>query len=139
ALQRRVTASRHNFLASREPEDMAALERAGITDDFTMGYADTAGFRLGTSRPVRRIDASTRTLSRLVLHPLAVMDSTLSESKYMRLSAEEAQEYCFHLTRETAKAHGELVLLWHNTSVVEANGGYHRELYGRILDKIKRS
>jgi hypothetical protein len=136
ALRRTVTSNRHHFLASREPEDMAALEKAGITDDFTAGYADTAGFRLGTSRPVRWINASNRTLSNLTLHPLAVMDSTLSESKYMGLSAEEAREYCFRLAEETKRAHGELVLLWHNTSVVEG-AGYHRELYGRILDKIK--
>ncbi|MDR1601820.1 MAG: polysaccharide deacetylase family protein [Tannerella sp.] len=136
ASEQEITANRHHFLASREPEDMAALEKVGITDDFTMGYADTAGFRLGTSRPVRWINASTRTLSHLVLHPLTVMDSTLSESKYMGLSAGEAQEYCFRLTEEAKKAHGELTLLWHNTSVIEG-AGYHRELYNRILDKIK--
>ncbi|MDR2120772.1 MAG: polysaccharide deacetylase family protein [Tannerella sp.] len=135
ALGREITSNRHHFLASREPEDMTALETAGITDDFTMGYADVAGFRLGTSRPVRWINASTRTLSRLILHPLTVMDSTLSESKYMGLAAGEAQEYCFRLTEETKKARGELVLLWHNTSVVEG-AGYHMDLYNRLLDKI---
>lgn len=33
-----VTYNRHHYLASREPEDMVWLEKAGITDDFTMGY-----------------------------------------------------------------------------------------------------
>ncbi|MDR1330769.1 MAG: polysaccharide deacetylase family protein [Tannerella sp.] len=135
ALGRKITANRHHFLAAREPEDMAALEKAGITDDFTMGYADAAGFRLGTSRPTRWINASKRTLSSLVLHPLTVMDGTLSDSRYMGLSAAEAKEYCFRLMDETKKACGEFTLLWHNTSATE-DAGYHRELYNDILDKI---
>ena len=35
---------------------MVWLEKAGITDDFTIGYPDVAGFRLGTSRPVHWIN-----------------------------------------------------------------------------------
>jgi hypothetical protein len=45
-----VTCNRHHFLASREPEDMEALLRSGISHDYTMGYADVAGFRLGGRR-----------------------------------------------------------------------------------------
>lgn len=45
---RPVNYNRHHYLASCEPEDMDWLEKAGITDDFTMGYPDVAGFRLGT-------------------------------------------------------------------------------------------
>ncbi|MFQ9022602.1 MAG: hypothetical protein ACLR6J_18125 [Parabacteroides merdae] len=39
-----VTYNRHHYLASREPEDMVWLEKAGITDDFTMGYPDMPVF-----------------------------------------------------------------------------------------------
>ena len=42
-----VRFNRHHFLAIREPEDMDQIEAAGVTDDFTMGYADVSGFRLG--------------------------------------------------------------------------------------------
>ncbi|MDR1407646.1 MAG: polysaccharide deacetylase family protein [Tannerella sp.] len=138
ALNCSITASRHHFLSAREPEDMAALEKAGITDDFTMGYADVAGFRLGTSRPVRWIDASARRLSRLRLHPLAVMEATLSERRYMALSAAGAQACCFRLMDEAKRGGGEAVLLWHNTSVAEG-AGYHRELYRSVLHKIIES
>jgi hypothetical protein len=138
AFGRKITANRHHFLASHEPEDMAILEKAGITDDFTMGYADVAGFRLGTSRPSRWINASDRTLSHLVLHPLTIMDATLSENKYMGLSAKDAHELCFQLVDETKKVNGELTLLWHNTTVIETRG-YHRVLYNNILDKTKES
>ena len=44
-LQKEVHYNRHHFLACREPEDMEQIEAAGIVEDFTMGYADVAGFR----------------------------------------------------------------------------------------------
>ncbi|MDR2042262.1 MAG: polysaccharide deacetylase family protein [Tannerella sp.] len=135
ALAQEIGASRHHFLAAREPEDMAALEQAGITDDFTMGYADVAGFRLGTSRPVRRMDPSTRRLSALTLHPLTVMDVTLSDPRYMGLNREEALEQALRLVEQVRQFNGELTLLWHNTSVAEG-AGYHPTLYGDLLKEI---
>ncbi|MDR1336934.1 MAG: polysaccharide deacetylase family protein [Tannerella sp.] len=131
-----ITRNRHHFLAAREPEDMEYLERAGITDDYTMGYADVAGFRLGTSLPVRYINPVTRRLSpTLTLHPLTVMDSTLNEVKYMNLTFDRAEECCMRLVNNIRKANGELTLLWHNTSVIERNG-YLRRLYDRLVNKL---
>jgi len=127
-----VRHNRHHFLASQEPEDMEYLERAGITDDFTMGYADVAGFRLGTSLPVRFINPVTCRLTSLTLHPLIIMDSTLNEVKYMNLSTERAEDYCMRLVQNIRQVNGELTLLWHNTSVIEQEG-YLRELYTRLL------
>ena len=51
-LQKEVHFNRHHFLACREPEDMEQIEAAGIVEDFTMGYADVAGFRLGDRKSV---------------------------------------------------------------------------------------
>jgi len=131
-----ITQNRHHFLASREPEDMEYLEKAGITDDYTIGYSDVAGFRLGTSYPVRYINPTTCHLSSLTLHPLTIMDCTLDEQKYMNLSAEEAEEYCQKLINNVRNVNGELTLLWHNTSAV-AGCGYLRELYEKIINSIE--
>jgi hypothetical protein len=124
--------NRHHFLASREPEDMEYLEKAGITDDYTMGYADVAGFRLGTSLPVHYINPVTQRLSALALHPLIIMDCTLNELKYMNLAADRAEEYCIRLIDNVRNVNGELTLLWHNTSVVEKSG-YLRNLYSKLI------
>lgn len=130
--------NRHHFLACREPEDLDRLEAAGLTDDFTMGYADAAGFRLGTCRPVRWINPVTRRLSSLTLHPLAVMDCTLDEEKYMGLDDREAYAYCANLIDEVRKAGGELVVLWHNSSLRESSGSYHRALYLHLLNELAK-
>jgi hypothetical protein len=128
--------NRHHFLASREPEDMEYLAKAGFTDDYTMGYADVAGFRLGTSLPVRFINPVTRRLSALVLHPLTVMDGTLNETEYMNLTGDRAEEYCVRLIRNIRNVNGELSLLWHNTSAVERLG-YLRGLYGKLIKMLE--
>jgi hypothetical protein len=131
-----IVDNRNHFLASREPEDMELLEKSGITDDFTMGYADIAGFRLGTSKPVRFINPATRRLTSLILHPLIIMDSTLSEKKYMDLTCEEAQEYCKKLINNIKQVNGELTLLWHNTSFFIRNDSYLHKLYFNMIEHI---
>jgi hypothetical protein len=135
AIGDRVSLSRHHFLACREPEDTDVLETAGITGDFTPGYADAAGFRLGTSRPVRWINPVTRRLSPLVLHPLLIMDCTLKDSKYMGLSAGEAESYASALIEQARQAGGEVTLLWHNTSLLPSPGNYLPALYDTLLKK----
>lgn len=130
--------NRHHYLASREPEDLTKLIKAGITDDFTMGYADVSGFRLGTCRPVKWINPMTRQLTSLTLHPLSVMDCTLSESQYMGLSPDEAYQYCAGLVREIRQHRGEIVWLWHNTSFAGTESDYHKKLYVRLLNELKR-
>ncbi len=130
-----VTYSRNHFLRSREPIDMLTLFDVGITDDFTMGYADVSGFRLGTSRSVRWINPRTKQLTSLVLHPLTVMDVSLSEERYMGLNEEEAYRYALGLIEETKKHNGDLTLLWHNTSV-EKDLSYQRNLYERLIEYL---
>ncbi len=133
-----VRLNRHHFLASREPEDMNQLETAGFTDDFTIGYADVAGFRLGTCHPVRWINPVTRKLSSLRLHPLTIMDCSLDEPQYMGLGYKEARDYCINLIDQTRHVGGDLVLLWHNTSFENESKSYHRELYCYLLKELAR-
>ena len=138
---RQVSYNRHHFLTSREPEDATFLEAAGITDDFTMGYADVSGFRLGTSRPVRWIDPTTRRLSGLTLHPLTVMDTTLSSPFYMALNYDEALAYCCRLIEQTERMSGEVALLWHNDAfnVTERTHypAWQSGLYRELLDILR--
>lgn len=128
-----ITMSRNHYLASLKPSDMRYLIDAGITDDYTLGYADMAGFRLGTARPVKWIDPERKILTNLTLHPLIVMDCTLNESKYMGLSMDDAFKMYKNLKFEVHKYGGEFVLLWHNDSVSTLSKTYHRELFEKIL------
>ena len=107
------------------------LEDAGFTDDFTMGFADEAGFRLQTTRAIRFINPVSLRVTKLTLHPLTVMDCTLSNENYMNLSEDEAYFLCERLIAKVKMHHGDLCLLWHNS--IFAENGYHRSLYPKIL------
>jgi hypothetical protein len=126
--------SRHHYLQWREPEDVVYMEQAGITDDFTLSYADAAGFRAGTCRPYRFINPCTKTLANVMIHPLEIMDCSLDSESYMHLGYEEALEHCRNIIKQVDKHHGELVLLWHNTEFLGLN--YQEKLYKSILDYI---
>ena len=61
------------------------------------------------------------------------MDVTLSD--YRQLSYRQAWETIVQLIEQVKKHHGELVLLWHNTSVADATS-YHRQLYNDIITHL---
>ena len=113
---------------------MQRLADAGYTDDFTMGFADQAGFRLQTSRAVRWINPKTMRLTHLTLHPLMVMDNTLSQPNYMNLTEDEAYFLCERLIDKVRLHHGDLCLLWHNSNINDST--YHRSLYEKVIDCI---
>jgi hypothetical protein len=139
AIGEKVFYNRHHFLRSKEPQDMQYLISAGITDDFTLGYADVAGFRLGTSQSVKWIDVRTKTVTDLNLHPLILMDVSLSEEKYMNLTFDEALEYAKILINKVKEFNGELVLLWHNSVLTDENSFGHKELYRELLKHLKNT
>jgi hypothetical protein len=115
-------------------EKMQQLVDMGVKDDFTMMFADQAGFRLQTTRAVRWINPMTWQLTELTLHPLTVMDCTLSHTRYMGLSEDEAYFECQRLFEKIHQNAGEVVLLWHNTII--NNETYHKSLYPKVLELV---
>lgn len=132
-LRQPVTKVRYHYLAAREPEDILFLQHVGLLDDYTMGYADVAGFRLGTCRPVRSIIPSMGQMTRIILHPLTLMDCTLDRHDYMDLDPVDALEYGRQLIRTTCQFHGELNLLFHNNYLAKEVHPFHSRLYRELL------
>lgn len=115
-------------------DQLQRLADAGYTDDFTMGFADQAGFRLQTSRAIRWINPKTMQLTPLTLHPLIIMDNTLSQANYMNLTEDEAYFLCERLIDKVRLHHGDLCLLWHNSNINDRT--YHRSLYEKVISCI---
>lgn len=116
-------------------EKMQQLVDMGVKHDFTMMFADHAGFRLQTTRAVRWVNPKTWQLTELTLHPLTVMDCTLSHAHYMGLTEDEAYFECQRLFEKVYQNAGEVVLLWHNTSIDKQ--GYHRSLYEKLIEMLR--
>ena len=126
--------SRHHFLRWREAEHIEYIESANIKEDFTLSYPDCAGFRMGTCRPYFFINPKTQSVTNVIVHPLQIMECTLSENKYMNLDYEKALLYCKNIIQTVDDHNGELNILWHNTSFMD--GSYHDKLYSELLNFI---
>jgi len=132
-----VVHNRHHFLALREVQDMWALADAGIKHDYTLGYSEVAGFRLGVCHPISLFDPIKLEPIPLIEHPLIVMDCTLDRREYMGLAEDGAFRYCRQLVDQTRKHKGEFVALWHNTELWPMCGAYHARLYRRLLEYLR--
>lgn len=136
ALGEKITLHRSHYLRMNTVEAMAALAASGIRDDYTMGWADRIGFRMGTTRPVRWVNPQTMQLTPLTLHPLNIMDCTLSNENYMNIQDEaEAYYTCQQLIDKVRQHGGELVLLWHNSNLTPET--YHKSLYQDIIAYLR--
>ena len=137
AFRQRPRGLRHNKLTSCEPEDLLQAYVSGFRNDYSMGYADVVGFRLGTCRPVKFINPNTRLLTELILHPLVLRDLTMSDQRYMALEQDEAERIAHDLIRTTARYNGELTLLWHNDLLSQKTHPWHSVLYRSMLRLIE--
>lgn len=115
-----VTTSRQHYLRFEVPRTWRCLSEAGISTDSTLGYAAEPGFRCGTSKPFPVFDIDQRKEIDLVERPLLIMDVSLR--LYKKFSIEESIELCKKIMDQVKKHNGELVFLWHNSSLSEIEG-----------------
>ncbi|MEN9303677.1 MAG: hypothetical protein RL264_2106 [Bacteroidota bacterium] len=128
-IKNRVHNSRQHFLYLRFPYTYETLQAQEITDDYSMGYADIAGFRAGTARSFLWFDLKKNEVSKLRVHPFAYMDGTLNE--YLKLSPTEAKEKIQALFDEVKNFGGDFVFIWHNETI----GDYaHWKGWSDVLD-----
>lgn len=114
-LQRKVTSSRQHFLRFRLPETYSSLLTCGFTDEYSMGFAEVAGFRAGTARSFLWFDVTQNRITDLRIHPFVYMDGTLNE--YLHLSQEECKEKISSLIQEVKDYGGDFVFIWHNETI----------------------
>lgn len=133
-LPRHNTFHRSHYLRILPPTLMHLYSDAGITDDFSLAYASAPGFRLGTARPSRAIDPSDGRLLPITLHPLTLMDTTLSDPRYLHLCKDEALTLATSLIDTTLRHEGDVTLLFHNTSFHPSS--YHQSLYTSLIKHL---
>jgi hypothetical protein len=127
-----ITKSRLHFLRIAMPRTYQILENCGISEDYSMGFAELPGFRAGTCTPFRFYDLSVEKETNLYIVPFGVMDGTLNQ--YMGLNAASAVEKVKELAQQVRNVEGTMVTIWHNQSFSETREwkGW-RSVYPRIL------
>ena len=116
-LGREIVRSRFHYVRLFMPESYRYICASGITEDYSMGYPDEPGFRAGIARPFYFYDLSEDKQTNLKIVPFQVMDVTLYQ--YKKLDPVAAKELILKLIKETRKAGGLFVSIWHNTSLLE--------------------
>ena len=111
----KVKKSRQHFLQLSFPETYRRLIKAGIDEDFTMGYPSQTGFRAGICTPFYFYDLEKETTTNLKIVPFQVMDVTLRD--YMKLTPEQATNEIERLMTEVKNVGGTFVSIWHNETV----------------------
>ena len=135
-LHRTIVRSRFHFLRLQLPVSYRMLQHAGIRHDYTMGYADTTGFRAGISSPFPFYDLERDHETELTIHPFCVMDTTLQ--KYLRLTPDEGVERYRSLIDSLRRVGGTFCCIVHNQNLCERYGwqGW-RHAYEQMLDIAK--
>ncbi len=114
-LNRKVSIGRQHFLKLRFPETYIQYIKAGILEDYTLGFAQKSGFRTGTLRTHAWFNVKRNETTDLQLHPFAYMDGTLLE--YEHLSIEAAKKEIKIMYDEAVLFGGNFIFLWHNETI----------------------
>ena len=123
---------RHHYLRSAPDRLAAELRGAGLRYDSSIGWPSLPGLRAGTPYPYRLWDPEAREPGGWEL-PLAVMDATLAEERYLALGPEGAYEAAVAALEPVAEHGGAVALLWHPPSHhPRLSSGFDR-VYRRLL------
>ncbi len=131
-----VHRSRQHYLMLSFPETYKNLLRAGIREDFSLGYADDIGFRAGFAGDFFWYDLEAETSTTLRIFPFQVMDVTLKN--YLQLTASEAIEEINDIVKQVKFYGGTFISLWHNSSFAASHGWAEWAMVYEALIKVAK-
>lgn len=124
--------SRQHYLRFQIPSTFRALEELGVSEEYSMAYADQNGFRSSTCFPYPFFDLTKDEVTSLTIHPTCFLDITsVRNSNSMTEAKKELEE----LYNEVKSVGGHMITVWHP----EVLNGYDvpfgsKELYVHLLD-----
>ncbi|MDT0636364.1 polysaccharide deacetylase family protein [Spectribacter hydrogenoxidans] len=123
--------SRMHYLRWRHPDTLRNLSAAGVTHDYTLGYAEAPGFRCGTCFEYEAYDPVDDTSVPIQLTPLVAMDVSLLSDQYYEGAAERRIQMLRQLVDACRRVNGCFSFLWHNS---ELDSGTKRRLLLELAD-----
>lgn len=134
---KQITKSRQHYLKFNLPGTYNKLLAAGIAEDFSMGFADTPGFRAGTCTPFYFYDLEKERSTGLKIFPMTCMEAGFLY--YSKLNPNESLDVILALINEVKKVEGLFICIWHNNTVSDDRmyknwKWVHNEMIKRILE-----
>jgi len=134
ALAGAVAGHRYHYLRADPHRNLAGLP---FRYDTTLGFPDALGFRAGIARPFHPWDFERDAPADVLEIPLAAMDATLAEERYLGLSAKRAAPRLNALLDWAAANGGAFAILWHPDRFDPLSSGGWDRLYSRVLDGVQ--
>jgi hypothetical protein len=113
------------------PKTYRALEKVGIKNDYSMGYAENAGFRAGIAIPFPFYNLEEEKTCELIVHPFAFMESCYIH--YESLESEKIKSEISALIEEVKSVNGVFHAVWHNEYLGGKQGEKWKDLFEFML------
>ena len=110
-----INKSRQHYLKLQFPHTYLNLIEAGITEDYSMGFPDHAGFRAGTCHPFYFYDLKNEVNTELKIYPVTCMEATFLY--YDKITPEKAFIRILQLMKTVHYYGGTFVPIWHNNNL----------------------
>jgi hypothetical protein len=137
ALAGPVQGHRYHYMRADPHRNLAPLAELGFAYDTTLGFPDAVGFRAGIARPFRPWSFDRDEPLDLVEVPLAAMDATLAEERYLGLAAKRAEPQLMRLLDWAAAHGGAFAILWHPDRFDPLTSAGWDRLYLRLLEGVQ--
>jgi hypothetical protein len=129
-----VAGHRYHYLRGNPHRNIANLP---FRYDTSLGFPDAVGFRAGIARPFHPWDFARDEPAEVLEVPLAAMDATLAEERYLGLSAKRAEGQLTALLDWAATNGGAFAILWHPDRFDPLTSGGWDRLYSRVLEGVR--
>jgi hypothetical protein len=133
ALAGPVAGHRYHYLRADPHRNVARLP---FRYDTTLAFPDAVGFRAGIARPFHPWDFEADAPAPVLEVPLAAMDATLAEERYLGLSAKRAEPQLLQLLDWAAENGGAFAILWHPDRFDPLTSAGWDRLYSRVLEAV---
>ncbi len=127
---------RFHYLRHRTHQTLPLLDQLGFRYDTSQGFAETPGLRAGFSLPYRPYDVAADRPLELTELPLAIMDATLAEHRYLGLDADAGLQRSVGVLEQVAAARGTVAVLWHVDRFDRVYGRGWDRAYERLLQWV---
>ena len=128
-----IKSNRFHFLRFALPDSYQKLLDVGISNDYSMGFADMIGFRAQTSRSFLFYNLQLEKVTALRVHPFVCMDAVLCN--YATLTPLEMLQVIGSVVDEIKQLGGTICLLWHEHTLVDSTET--KALLDKILPLVK--